>query len=35
VFPFDLDVAEMRLALVVDVEIVDAHEFSPACRFPR
>src|SRR5436190_6528198 len=24
VFPFDLDVAEMRLALVVDIEIVDA-----------
>ena len=34
VLPFDLNVAEMRLALVVNVEIMDAHEFSPACRFP-
>jgi hypothetical protein len=34
VLPFDLDVAEVCLALFVDIEIVDAHEFSPACRFP-
>src|SRR5436190_19497944 len=28
VLPFDLDVAEMRLALGVDVEVMDAHENS-------
>jgi len=27
VLPLDLDIAEMRLALVVNIEIMDAHEF--------
>src|SRR5947207_2447153 len=29
VLPFDLDVAEMRLALGVGVEVMDAHEIPP------
>src|SRR5437764_11155542 len=33
VLPFDLDVAEVGLALVVDVEIMDAHVIPPAWRF--
>src|SRR5262249_5280196 len=33
VLPLNLDVAEMRLALVVDIEIVNAHESSPALPF--
>src|SRR5579883_1265553 len=32
VLPFDLDVAEMRLALIVDIEIVNAHRVPP--EFP-
>src|SRR5438477_8770997 len=30
VLPLDLDVAEMGLALGVDVEVMDAHEIPPA-----
>src|SRR5215469_14344573 len=29
ILPFDLDVAEMSLALVVDIKVMDAHGFPP------
>src|SRR5436853_228119 len=34
VLPFDLDVAEASLALVIDVEVMDAHEFLPLGDLP-